>query len=344
MTVMRIANSSLQVACLTVLAGVVSGAGLHLQAQDPLPSWNEGPVKTSIVLFVDRVTTPGSPGFVPVEERVAVFDNDGTLWSEQPLYFQLQFAIDRVHELAGEHPEWKDQQPFRSVLENDRAALAATGKQGILQLVMATHADMTTDEFAESVDQWIRTARHPTLNRPYTELVYQPMLELLEYLREKEFRTWIVSGGGVEFMRVWAPRVYGIPPEQIIGSTIKTELQMRNGEPVLVRQPEIDFIDDEAGKPVGINRFIGRRPVAAFGNSDGDLQMLQWTTSGHGERFALVVRHTDGEREWSYDRESHIGRLDQALDAALAKGWTIVDMQRDWKVIYPFKKAATQDR
>lgn len=320
-----------------LLAGwmLLHGAG-PLQAQDPLPSWNDGAVKTSITSFVKRVTTPESAQFVPVEERVAVFDNDGTLWSEQPLYFQLAFAMDRVQELAGQHPEWRTQQPFRAVLEKDHDSLLKSGEQGLIQLLMATHAGMTTDEFAEIVDQWIRTARHPTLNRPYTDLVYQPMLELLAYLRANGFRTWIVSGGGVEFMRVWAPQVYGIPPEQIIGTTIKTELQTRDGRPVLVRLPEIDFIDDKAGKPVGINKFIGRRPLAAFGNSDGDLQMLQWTMAGSGERFALYVRHTDAEREWAYDRESHIGRLDKGLDAAEAGDWTVVDMQRDWKTVYPF--------
>lgn len=323
--------------CCLVLFCLFSRSAI-LRAADPLPSWNEGTAKASVTAFVDRVTTVGSAQFVPAEERVAVFDNDGTLWSEQPLYFQLAFAIDRVHELAAQHPEWKTQQPFQAVLEGDQTALLQSGKAGLMQLLMATHAGMTTEEFAATVDEWIRTARHPTLGRPYNQLVYQPMLELLDYLRANGFRTWIVSGGGVEFMRVWAPRVYGIPPEQIVGTTIRTEFRIRNGEPVLVRLPEIDFIDDKAGKPVGIHKFIGRRPLAAFGNSDGDLQMLQWTMAGAGERFALYVHHTDAQREWAYDRESHIGQLDQGLDEATAHGWTIVDMRRDWKTIYPFQR------
>ena len=284
---------------------------------------------------MEKVTTPGSPDYVPPAERIATFDNDGTLWSEQPVYFQLYFAMDRVKELAPQHPEWKTRQPFQAVLEGDMQALAQSGEKGLLELVMATHAGMTTDEFADIVSDWVETARHPTLNRPYTRLVYQPMLELLKYLRAKFFKTYIVSGGGIEFMRPWTEAVYGIPPEQVVGSSIKTKFEMQGGKPVLVRVAEIDFIDDKDGKPVGINSHVGRRPIAAFGNSDGDLQMLQWTMAGQGARFALLVHHTDDQREWAYDRESHIGRLDKALDEAQAKGWTVVDMQKDWKRIYP---------
>ncbi len=284
--------------------------------------------------FVDAVTTPGGAEFVPVEDRIAVFDNDGALWSEQPVYFQLLFAIDRVKAMAPDHPEWADTQPFKAVLDGDMEALAATGEHGLLELVMATHAGMTTAEFERIVMDWIRTARHPTLDRPFTELVYAPMLELLDYLRANGFKTFIVSGGGIEFMRPWTEEVYGIPPEQVIGSSIKVQFEMRDGTPVLVRQPAIDFIDDKAGKPVGIHKFIGRRPIAAFGNSDGDLEMLQWTTAGSGRRFGLIVHHTDADREWQYDRESHVGRLDRALDEAAGRGWTVVDMRQDWTTIY----------
>jgi hypothetical protein len=305
---------------------------------DPLPSWNDGTAKQAIVDFVAAVTKEGGADYVPANERIAVFDNDGTLWSEQPLYFQLAFAIDRVKALADQNPDWKTTQPFKAVLDNDMEALAAAGEKGILQLVMATHAGMTTDEFAATVNSWIETARHPRFEKAYTELVYQPMLEVLDYLRANGFKTFIVSGGGIEFMRPWTERVYGIPPEQVVGSSIKTKFELRDGVPVLVRMPEINFIDDKAGKPVGINQHIGRRPIAAFGNSDGDLQMLQWTTAGEGKRFGLIVHHTDAERQWAYDRQSHIGRLDQALVEAPEKGWTVVDMKKDWKVIYPFQK------
>jgi phosphoglycolate phosphatase-like HAD superfamily hydrolase len=303
-------------------------------AADPLPSWNDTAPKRAIVAFLERVTDPASPEFVPEPERIATFDNDGTLWAEQPAYFQLLFAIDRVKALAPQHPEWRDRQPFQGVLEGDLHAAAATGERGLLELVMATHAGMTTVDFERMVADWLASARHPTTGRSYTEMVYQPMLELLAYLRANGFKTFIVSGGGIEFMRPWVERVYGIPPEQVVGSTIQVSFELRDGEPVLVRLPEIDFIDDKAGKPVAIHRFIGRRPIAAFGNSDGDLQMLQWATGGEGARFALLVRHTDAEREWAYDRDSHIGRLDAALDEALAKGWTVVDMRRDWRCVF----------
>ncbi|UCC29627.1 MAG: haloacid dehalogenase-like hydrolase [Phycisphaerales bacterium] len=305
--------------------------------RDPLPSWNDGPAKQSIVKFVDEVTDKSGPDYVPPEERIATFDNDGTLWSEQPAYFQLLFAMDRVKQLAPQHPEWRTTQPFKAVLDGDMHALAESGEKGLLELVMATHAGITTDEFADVVRDWITTSRHPSTHRPYTEMVFQPMLELLDYLRANGFKTFIVSGGGIEFMRVFAEEVYGIPPEQVIGSSIKTEFEMRDGKPVLVRLPEIDFIDDKAGKPVGINQHIGRRPIAAFGNSDGDLQMLQWTAAGEGPRFCLYVHHTDAKREWAYDRESHIGKLDKGLDEAHNRGWTVVDMKRDWKVVYPFQ-------
>ena len=302
---------------------------------DPLPSWKTGPVKERIISFVGAVTDETSPDYVRPEERIAVFDNDGTLWSERPVYFQLLFAIDRIKALAPQHPEWKTQQPFKAVLENDMDALADAGEKGLLQLVMASHAGMTTEEFSQIVTQWLATAQHPRFNRPYTELVYQPMLELLDYLRANGFKTFIVSGGGIEFMRPWVESVYGIPPEQVVGSSIKTQFEIRDGVPVLIRLPEVHFIDDKAGKPVGINEYIGRRPIAAFGNSDGDLQMLQWTAAGKGRRFMLLVHHTDAEREYAYDRKSHVGKLDTALDEANTRGWTVVDMKNDWKVIYP---------
>jgi hypothetical protein len=307
------------------------------QAADPLPSWNEGKTKQSIIDFVNSVTEEGSTDFVPRAERIAVFDNDGTLWAEQPMYFQLFFALDRVKELAPQHPEWKDQEPFASLLAGDVAGALAGGEHAILEIVMATHTGMTTKEFETIVKEWIATAKHPVTGRPFTRMVYQPMLELLTYLREGGFKTFIVSGGGVEFMRPWVERVYGIPPEQVVGSSIKTEFRISEGTPVLVRLPELDFLNDKEGKPVGINKFIGRRPIAAFGNSDGDLQMLQWTTAGPGSRFALYIHHTDAEREWAYDRQSSIGRLDQGLDEARAKSWTLVDMKQDWKVVFPFE-------
>ncbi len=300
------------------------------QATDPLPSWNDGKAKQSILAFVEKVTTPGSPDFVPPAERIATFDNDGTLWAEQPMYFQLLFALDRVKELAPEHPEWKEKEPFASLLKGDVKTPLAGGQKAALEIVMATHAGMTTDEFEEVVKDWIATARHPQTGRLYTEMVYQPMLELLAFLRANGFKTFIVSGGGIEFMRPWTDSVYGIPPEQIVGSSIKTKFEMREDGPVLVRMPEVNFIDDREGKPIGINSHIGRCPVAAFGNSDGDLQMLQWTTAGKGMRFGLLVHHTDAEREWAYDRGATM-----ALGEAQAKGWTIVDMKHDWNVIYP---------
>ena len=319
-------------AAVTVLSLVLHGG---VRAAD-LPSWNEGPTRAAILDFVTDVTTPGGAEFVPVSERIAVFDNDGTLWVEQPMYVQGVFAFDRLKALAPQHPEWKNEQPFKAALEGDRAKLADAGERGFVMLVMASHAGMTTDAFAASVTDWLATAQHPRFQRPYLRLVYQPMVELLEYLRANGFKTFIVSGGGVDFMRPWAEGAYGIPPEQVVGSSIKTGFELRDGKPVLVKLPEVEFVDDKADKPVGIHRFIGRRPIAAFGNSDGDLEMLQWTTVGApGRRFGLIVHHDDAEREYAYDRDSHVGRLDKALDAAPAAGWTVVSMKRDWRAVFP---------
>ncbi|MFZ1428705.1 MAG: HAD family hydrolase [Geminicoccaceae bacterium] len=313
---------------ITLLCGVARAADL--------PSWNEGPVKAAILDFVADVTTAGSPDLVPEPERIAVFDNDGTLWVEQPFYTQLAFALDRVKAQAPQHPEWRERQPFKGVLENDLNAALATGTKGILELVMATHAGMTTDAFSAEVTHWLATARHPRFDRPYTRLIYQPMVELLEYLRGHGFKTFIVSGGGIDFMRSWTEGAYGIPPEQVVGSSIKSAFELRDGRPVIVKLPELDFIDDGPGKPVGIHRFIGQRPIAAFGNSDGDLQMLQWTTMGtEARRFGLIVHHDDAKREYAYDRESHVGRLDKALDAAPVARWTVVSMKQDWRTMFP---------
>jgi hypothetical protein len=304
-------------------------------AESPLPSWNDSPAKQAILAFVKRVTDPNGDDFVPQAERIAVFDNDGTLWSEQPMYVQLAFAIDRVKALADKHPEWQSEAPFSAVLAGDFQALAAAGERGLAQLIMATHAGMTTDQFDTIVKEWLATARHPIYQRPYTECVYQPMLELLDYLRANGFKTYIVSGGGVEFMRPWVEQVYGVPPQQVIGSSIKLRYELRAGEPVLVRLPEIDFIDDKAGKPVGIHRRIGRRPILAAGNSDGDFEMLEYTTAGRGPSLGLLIHHTDADREVAYDRQSHFGRLDRGLDVAPARGWSVVDMQRDWRRVFP---------
>ena len=315
--------------CITQLASA--------QSSDPLPSWNEGKSKQSIIDFVARVTKEGSADFVAPAERIATFDNDGCLWSEQPMYFQLFFAIDRVKALAPKHPEWKNTEPFASLLKGDVKAALAGGEKAILEIIMATHAGMTTEEFEQVAKDWLASAKHPTTKKHYTEMVYPPMLEVLNYLRANDFKTFIVSGGGIEFMRPWTEAVYGIPPEQVVGSSIKTKYEIRDGKPAIVRLPKLNFLDDKAGKPVAINQHIGRRPIAAFGNSDGDLQMLQWTTAGDGARFALYVHHTDAKREWAYDRKSHIGKLDKGLDAAKKGGWTVVDMKDDWKVIYPYE-------
>jgi phosphoglycolate phosphatase-like HAD superfamily hydrolase len=327
-----------------------SGSASAQAPSDPLPSWNEGTAKKSITDFVARVTAQGSPDFVPVPERIATFDNDGTLWAEQPIYFQVQFAFDRAKELAPQHPEWKTRQPFKALLAGDHKGLAAQGEKALFEILRVTHTGMTTEAFAKDVTEWIATARHPRFKRPYTDLVYQPMLELLAYLRGNGFKTFIVSGGTIEFMRVWTDRVYGIPPEQVVGSSFETKFEFNDGNPRLMREPKIDFIDDKAGKPVGINKFIGRRPILAFGNSDGDQQMLEWTAAGNqgrsrpvfasamGGRFMGLVHHTDAEREWAYDRNSNIGRLDKALDEAMRRGWTVASMKTDWKVIFPFEK------
>ena len=305
------------------------------ETTNALRSWNPGPARNVIEEFVARVTTPGSTDYVPESERIAVFDNDGTLWSEQPAYFQLLFAMDRVRTMAADHPEWENQQPFKGVLEDDFEAVAKTGEAGLFELMMTTHTGMTTTEFENIVREWVNNARHPQRDRLYTDLVFQPMLEVLDYLRANGFKTFIVSGGGIEFMRPWVDEVYGIPPEQVVGSSIALAFEIRDDRPVLVRLPKIDFIDDKEGKPIAIHQFIGRRPIAAFGNSDGDLQMLQWTAAGSGPSLQVLVHHTDAIREWAYDRDSHIGRLDAALDEAVEKNWLIVDMKRDWKTIYP---------
>lgn len=305
------------------------------QSSDPLPSWNEGKNKQAIIDFVSEVTNENSPDFVKPEDRIATFDNDGCLWSEQPYYFQLQFALDRVKTLVPQHPEWKSNPLFQAVLDNDIKKVLSFGEHGLLELVMATHAGMTTTEFEQIVTQWINTAKHPKTNKLYKEMVFQPMLELLDYLRANGFKTFIVSGGGVDFMRPWTEEVYGIPADQVVGSSGKVKFEMRNGEPVLLKLPEINFIDDKEGKPVGIHQFIGKRPIAAFGNSDGDLQMLQWTAAGDGKRLMVYIHHTDAEREWAYDRDSHIGRLNIGLDEANEKGWVVVNMKKDWNKIYP---------
>ncbi len=312
-------------------------AATTASAADPLPSWNDGPTKQAILDFVKGVTREGSPSFVPEADRIATFDNDGTLWSEQPYYFQLQFAIDRVKAMAPEHPEWKEQQPFKALLEGDMEGLMAEGEAGLIKLVMASHAGMTSGEFNAAVRDWLKTARHPRFDRPFTDLVYQPMLELLEYLRANGFTTFIVSGGGIDFMRPWVEGVYGIPPHQVVGSSIKAEFDYNDGNPVIRKLPELDFIDDKAGKPVGIHKYIGKKPIFASGNSDGDLQMLQYTASNPEASFMLYLHHTDADREWAYDRESPIGRLDKGLEEAEKNGWTVIDMKNDWKVIYPFQ-------
>lgn len=305
---------------------------------DPLPSWNEGKAKNEILAYVQAVTDTANPDFIAIPDRIATFDNDGNLWSEQPLYFQLLFVIDRVKALATEHPEWKKKQPFKAVIENDMPALVKQGEKGLIELLMATHAGNTTEEFEQIVQEWISTAKHPRFDKPYTELVYQPMLELLDYLRANQFKVFIVSGGGVEFMRVWVEEVYKVPRDQVVGSSVKTEWGWEGDKPVIRRVAEVDFIDDKEGKPVGIHKFIGRKPVFASGNSDGDLQMLQWTASGEGRRFMMYLHHTDSTREWAYDKDAHVGRLDKGLIEAQKNNWLIVDMQKDWKVVYPFEQ------
>ncbi|MBY0137768.1 HAD family hydrolase [Paracoccus yeei] len=314
-----------------LILALVAGPAL---AQD-LPSWNDGPRKQAIVDFVTAATTEGGPGWIAPQDRIATFDNDGTLWAEQPLYFQGLFARDRIHELAARHPEWKLQQPFKGVLEGDLKAVAASGEHGATEILAVTHAWMTADAFEGIVNDWIKTARHPKTGLPYDKMIYQPMVELMDYLRDNGFQTWIVSGGGIDFMRPWADDTYGIPPQQIVGSQIAEEYQIIDGKPEFMRKPEVFFVDDGAGKPVGIERHIGKRPVMAFGNSDGDYQMLEYVTAGDGPSLGMIVHHTDAKREFAYDRDSHIGKLDKAMTDAPAKGWLLIDMAQDWSRIYP---------
>jgi phosphoglycolate phosphatase-like HAD superfamily hydrolase len=322
-----------------LVAVTVALATTVASAQDPLPSWNDGAAKQAIVKFVAKVTKEGSPDFVPPAERIATFDNDGTLWAEQPMYFQLLFALDRVKALASRHPEWKEKEPFASLLKGDVKGALSGGERAVLEIVMATHAGMTTEEFDGIVKDWIATAKHPKTGRLYTEMVYQPMRELLAYLRANGFKTFIVSGGGIEFMRPWTEKVYGIPPEQVVGSSIKTRYEVRDGKPVLMHLPEINFIDDKTGKPVGINQHIGRRPIAAFGNSDGDQQMLEYTQGGNGARLMMLVHHDDAEREFAYGAGSKIGTFSDALMAEATKGgWTVISIKDDWKSIFPPKQ------
>ena len=309
-----------------------------LAADDALPSWREGAAKKRIVEFVASVTTAGSPDFVPATQRIAVFDNDGTLLNEQPMYMQLAFALDRVKALAPQHPEWKDNPLFKAALDRDLKALSAMGVSRILQLTFAAQAGLTTEEFEHVVNDWLATARHPRFHRPYTDLVYQPMLEMLAYLRANGFKTFLVSGSNLEFMRPWTERVYGIPPEQVVGSSFKTKFEMRDGRPVITRLPELDFVNDKDGKALGIERFIGRRPIIAFGNSDGDRQMLEWTTAGTGARLAAYVHHDDAERESAYDRTALFGKLDRGLDEAPKRGWLVISMKNDWKRVFAFEQ------
>jgi phosphoglycolate phosphatase-like HAD superfamily hydrolase len=305
--------------------------------QDPLPSWNDTTPKKNIIAFVDRVTKEGSPDFVPVADRIATFDNDGTLWVEAPTYTQFLFSFDRVKQLAPQYPEWKTKQPFKGILDGDMKAVAATGEKGLFQVVVATSTGMTNEQFEKMASDWLAQTRDRRFNRTYTALTYQPMVELLAYLRANGFKTFIVSGGDMEFMRPWTEKAYGIPPDQVVGTSMKTQLQSQNGTPVIMRLPQISFIDDGPGKPVGIDNYIGKRPIAAFGNSDGDQQMLEWTAAGPGPRFMLLVHHTDAEREYAYDRNSPVGKLDKALDEANAKGWTVVSMKDDWNKIFAFQ-------
>lgn len=323
---------------LLVLGIAALAAPVSEAADDPLPSWNDGPSKQAILDFVGRVTTKGGKDYVPPEERIATFDNDGTLWSEQPIYFQAIFTLDRVKALAPEHPEWKETQPFKAVLENDKETLGRMSMKDVMALSAATHAGVTEEEFSGIVKAWLATAKHPRFDRPYTELTFAPMVELLDYLRANDFRVWICSGGGTDFMRVFAEEVYGVPPEQVIGSTGKRHFEVRDGRPVIVKDPGMARVNDKEGKPVGISLQTGRRPILAAGNSDGDLQMLEYTDDGEGPALMLLVHHDDAEREWAYDRESHIGKLDKALDEAKQRGWIVTSMKKDWKRIYAFEE------
>src|SRR5258706_3143800 len=328
--------SKITVSCAAAILLIAMSWTVPGVAQEPLASWNDTAAKKAIVAFVERVTKKAQPAVVPTADSIATFDNDGTLWAEQPMYFQLAFALDRVKALAPQHPEWKDKEPFASLLKGDLKGALAGGEAAIFQIITVTHSGMTTEEFEKIVRDWIATAKHPATGRLYTEMVYQPMLELLAFLRANGFKTFIVSGGGIDFMRVFAEPVYGIPPEQIVGSSGKLGFEMRDGKPVLMKLPELNFNDDKGGKPVGIQMHIGRRPIFSFGNSDGDLQMLQWTAAGSGARFEGLVHHTDADREWAYDRNSSVGRLDKGIGEAQASGWTLFDMKNDWKTIFPF--------
>jgi hypothetical protein len=320
---------------LSSLSWLIAFAAEPREDKEPLASWNDKPSRRSIVEFVERVTLEGGPDYVPVSDRIAVFDNDGTLWTEQPMYVQAFFAFDRVKELEPQHPEWRTTEPFASVLRGDLESALSGGERSLVALVMATHAGMTTEEFEQTVIRWIAEARHPQTGKLFTEMVYQPMLEMMSYLRSNGFKTFIVSGGGIEFMRPWAERVYGVPPEQVIGSSVKTRFELLDGRPSLLRLPELNFVDDKSGKPIAIQLHIGRRPIIAFGNSDGDLEMLQWTTASDRPHLGVLVRHTDGNREYRYDRDSHVGRLDRALDLSGELGWVVIDMEQDWSRVYP---------
>ena len=310
----------------------------NLAVRGALPSWNDGEAKRAIVDFIKSATVKGSPGFVKKEDRIAVFDNDGTLWTEQPLYFQFFFVIDRVKALAPQHPEWQTKEPFKSVLAGDMKKALASGEKGLGEMMMTTHAGTTDEEFYRVVRNWVDTAKHPFSHRRFTEMVFQPMLELMQYLRAAGFQVFIVSGGGVDFMRPWTEAVYNVPPQQVIGSSLKVKYEVINDTPRILRLPEVNFVDDKAGKPAGIHQYIGKRPVFTAGNSDGDYEMLQWTATGAGPRMGIIVHHTDSLREWSYDRASPIGKLEKGLDDAAKYKWTIVDMKRDWKVIYPYDR------
>ncbi|MCV6823001.1 MULTISPECIES: HAD family hydrolase [Halocynthiibacter] len=318
--------------CIAAALGVV--ASVAIAQDEPLPSWNDGPSKTAILEFVAAVTEEGGSDFVPEMDRIATYDNDGTLWVEAPIYTQILFALDRIKEIAADHPEWQDDPVLKAAIDGDMETIAKSGEKGVAQILAVTHTGMTTDEFAQIATDWITTAKHPTMDRLYTDLTYQPMKELLAYLRENGFKNYIVSGGGVDFMRPWTQEIYGIPPEQVIGSSVVTKFEMRDGTPVLVREPELFFYDDKEGKPVAIQKFIGKRPIASFGNSDGDLQMLQWTLAGEGRRLGMIVHHTDEEREFAYDRDSHVGTLVDGLDNAEAEGWLLIDMKSEWNTVF----------
>jgi phosphoserine phosphatase len=336
MAAMNLARSTLirhAMAVLTMAAAWLALPELH--AEQPLPSWRDSAAKTAIIDFVTRVIDEKLPDFVAPADRIVTFDNDGTLWCEQPMYFQLAFALDRIRALAPQHPEWKETEPFKSVLAGDMKGVAASGNDGLLKLIAATHAGVTADEFDAVALDWVQHAQHPKFKRPYVECVYQPQLELLQYLRDNGFQTYIVSGGGVDFMRPWVEQVYGIPPQQVVGSSIKSKYEVRDGKPTIVKLPEVNFIDDKAGKPVGIRQYIGRKPIMAVGNSDGDFEMLEYVTAGDGPSLGVLVHHTDADREYAYDRDSPFGRLAKGLDEAKERGWVLVDMKNDWSQIFP---------